>query len=433
MQSNWYRWTLLCLLTLAVGCTKSTDVTEKVTDGEDAVELLTTTPSNRVARDDEGTELKNKEIVPLSIGDKAPPLKIASWIKGEPIQGYEADHITVVEFWATWCGPCKVSMPHISELQQAHADSITFVGVTDEPDSTVQAFLDTDQSDDRTWDDVVRYRLASEGEDRPMWKSFMAAASQSGIPTAFIVGRDGIIEWIGHPMGIDEPIQQLVDGTWDRQLFQVQFERKQAENRAINAARPELSSARRAKEWDTVVAVLEKLEKEIGLKPIGSMKASLLMEAERFEECQNCLRETAELSWDESSKLNTLAWMAATEIPPANRDLEWALTVATRADQLAAGEDGMILDTVARIYFEMGDIEEAIAWQRRAVDQMPGEKTLTKALDTYLQAQQGDANANENSDTAMEADVSEESPASEGSVEEDASDDGSSEEAADGE
>ena len=389
MQSNWNRWTLLLLMTSMLGCAESIDVTVKTSDEDGAVtELVTTTPTDRggVAQEIDKTELKNKEVIPLSIGDAAPPLQIASWVKGEPVQKYEAGHIYIVEFWATWCGPCKVSMPHISELQQEHADSITVVGVTDESDATVNAFLDKEQSEGKTWDEIVQYRLASEGEDRPMTSAFMRAASQTGIPTAFIVGRSGIVEWIGHPMRIDEPIQELLANTWDRDEFQESYERIQAERRAIAAVRPELSSARQAEDWDAALQIIDDLEQKIGFKPVGNMKASFLLNAERFAECQECLRKTAELSWDDASVLNSVAWTAATELPATDRDLAWALDVANRADELEMGEDGMILDTVARIHFELGDIQEAISWQRRAVEQQPGNTSLTEALELYLKA-----------------------------------------------
>ena len=41
------------------------------------------------------------------------------------------------------------------------------------------------------------------------------AAGQNGIPTAFIINGDGQVAWIGHPMGMDEPLAEIVDGTWD--------------------------------------------------------------------------------------------------------------------------------------------------------------------------------------------------------------------------
>ena len=64
----------------------------------------------------------------LKIGDAAPPLKVGKWIKGEPVKAVEAGKLHVLEFWATWCGPCVAAIPHVSELQKKHAD-VVFIGV----------------------------------------------------------------------------------------------------------------------------------------------------------------------------------------------------------------------------------------------------------------------------------------------------------------
>ena len=55
----------------------------------------------------------------------------------------------------------------------------------------------------------------------------MQAAGQNGIPTAFLVGKTGLIEWIGHPMTMDKPLAQVVAGDWDRSAFAEQFIAKQ--------------------------------------------------------------------------------------------------------------------------------------------------------------------------------------------------------------
>ena len=53
----------------------------------------------------------------------------------------------------------------------------------------------------------------------------MRAAGQSGIPTAFIVGKTGQVEWIGHPMTMDEPLAQVVAGDWDRAAAKAEFDK----------------------------------------------------------------------------------------------------------------------------------------------------------------------------------------------------------------
>jgi hypothetical protein len=56
----------------------------------------------------------------------------------------------------------------------------------------------------------------------------MEAANQQGIPTSFIVGKSGLIEWIGHPMEMDAPLEAVVTDSWDREAFKEEMKAKQA-------------------------------------------------------------------------------------------------------------------------------------------------------------------------------------------------------------
>lgn len=149
----------------------------------------------------------------LAVGDRAPAVQIQEIVHGAPLTKQAAAGVQVIEFWATWCGPCLAGMPHLSQLQETYGDKVTVLGVTSEDASTVDAFLASSAGDGGTWAEVVKYRLAID-ENGATGAAYMRAAGKNSIPTAFIVGEDGILQWIGHPMDMDGPLKAVVEGTW---------------------------------------------------------------------------------------------------------------------------------------------------------------------------------------------------------------------------
>ena len=119
-------------------------------------------------------------------------------------------------------------------------------------EDTVREFLEKEQSPGKTWAEVVQYRLAIDSEDATN-EAYMKAAEQSGIPTAFIVGRDAVVEWIGHPMGMDDPLAKVAAGSWDRQEAIAEFQRQQK----LKQLSRELNAKFRAEEWDEALAMLD--------------------------------------------------------------------------------------------------------------------------------------------------------------------------------
>ncbi len=131
----------------------------------------------------------------------APPLVGLTWIKGGPVT-ITPGTVYVVEFWATWCGPCKFSIPHLTELQKKYKDKgVVFVGVSDEPPEVTTPFV-------KQMGDKMDYNVASDTKGS-VTSGYMVAFRQEGIPTAFVVNAAGKIIWIGHPM--TAPFEQAID------------------------------------------------------------------------------------------------------------------------------------------------------------------------------------------------------------------------------
>jgi len=335
---------------------------------ESATEVNALPPS----ADAEVTEQKK-----LTIGDPAPPLSIAKWVTGEPISALQEGQVYVVEFWATWCPPCRTSMPHLSKLQEEYADQVHFVGVSDEQVDTVESFLEKEQSAGKTWRDVVKYRLAIDASEATS-NDYMRAASQNGIPCAFIVGRTGRVEWMGHPMTMDQPLAKIVAGEWDTEAAVAEFRQQQR----VKDMQRELSMMFRAQQWDEALEKLTQLETEMGPNAnLHSIKLQILQAAGRTEEAAVLQAQMVEELWDNASALNQIAWNIA--IGSGERDLALALKAAQRGVELTEEKDGSILDTLARVHFEQGDLEQALLWQRKAVEFADGNTEIIEALQRY--------------------------------------------------
>ncbi|MCX6360069.1 MAG: CAP domain-containing protein [Armatimonadetes bacterium] len=145
----------------------------------------------------------------LAVGSPAPPMAVRTWVKGKPIQTLEPGKTYVVEFWATWCGPCVSSIPHVTQLAKQYAGKVTFAGVavweTGDALRKVMAFVSKMGA-------RMGYNVAVDTQSGAMASTWMKAAGQDGIPCAFIISKEGRIAWIGHPMRMEKPLADVVAG-----------------------------------------------------------------------------------------------------------------------------------------------------------------------------------------------------------------------------
>ena len=131
-------------------------------------------------------------------GMPAPAFTADASIKGAEVKALASGKVHVVEFWATWCGPCIGSMPHLTQLQKSNPD-VMVIGV-----AGFERGNDMAAKEKKVRDFIAAkperadYTIVFDG-DGTMASEWMQAARRNSIPTAFVVGMDGKIAYIGSP------------------------------------------------------------------------------------------------------------------------------------------------------------------------------------------------------------------------------------------
>jgi len=193
----------------------------------------------------------------LKVGDKAPKIQNGKWVQGEPVKDFENGKAYIVEFWATWCGPCRISIPHLNDIHTKYKDKGLIVIGQDcweRDDDLVAPFVEK-------MGEKMTYRVAlddkADSKKGKMAETWMEAAGRNGIPSAFLVDKKGIVAWIGHPMSLkEEVIEEVLAGKYDGQKAAAQFDADQKNQAKMTKAWMDVSKAMQQKDWETASAKL---------------------------------------------------------------------------------------------------------------------------------------------------------------------------------
>jgi len=116
------------------------------------------------------------------LNQKAPELIVEKWISKQP---NTKGKFVLIDFWATWCGPCRAYIPALNEIQKKYSDQLVIIGVSDEPAEKVEAFNNP----------KIEYFEAIDTKAK-----VKSALEVTGIPHAILIDPKGIVRWEGFPL-----------------------------------------------------------------------------------------------------------------------------------------------------------------------------------------------------------------------------------------
>lgn len=299
----------------------------------------------------------------LTIGDKAPELKYSRWLQGTPEIRMSDEKIYVLEFWATWCGPCVAAMPHLSKLSKLYQDKITFIGINvweDIPESeayenivpVLKKFIENQG-------ERLTYNVVVETNDRYMAKNWLEKSMSAGIPISFVI-KKGIIQWIGHPAKLDSILIAVMDQSFDYSKYR--------QERQINLLKRLQEKEENKKLFDQIEEKVNNGEYLKAIKLMDSTGASkpvlkYSMNMKKFRTLLIHISENEAIKYaEENNQTGYCAPFVIEEKGLSKETYLWAINIF-KMGRIDPGT----LDKIATGYAMMGDFKTALSFQTQSI------------------------------------------------------------------
>lgn len=154
-------------------------------------------------------------------GKQAPKIEFGKWLTDKP---ETKGKVILIDFWATWCPPCRKLIPELAEWQAKFKDDLVVIGISDEKESVVRDFFKKDG---------MKYAMAV--DSKGVTKKFVGV---SGIPHVLIIGTDNVVRWQGFPGGepdtlTEAVLKQVIDADKARRALE---DKKQEKPKPVSTA-----------------------------------------------------------------------------------------------------------------------------------------------------------------------------------------------------
>lgn len=126
---------------------------------------------------------QNKKLWAKSFLNKnAPELVVEDWITEKP---ETKGKYVLIDFWATWCGPCKVAIPELNKFAKKFKDDLVVIGISNESKKKILSLTSP----------KIEYFSAYDTKQK-----LKKAYQVRGLPHVVVINPEGIVVWEGFPL-----------------------------------------------------------------------------------------------------------------------------------------------------------------------------------------------------------------------------------------